>query len=149
MHWNWEWVALGYWFALPATCALAVGLAASAKRAFAALGPGRAAWSLVLAVELAMGLAMLTLTIDLPYFGQAKAASLSTRGGQRLSGTKRHPTLEDEVTVYSSTTILGGETVIGKGAIIGANAFITKSVAPGTRVSIKTPDLDYKSVRSD
>ena len=74
--------------------------------------------------------------------------ALSTRGGQRLSaGTKRHPTLEDEVTVYSSTTILGGETVIGRGAVIGANAFITKSVAPGTRVSIKTPDLDFKEMR--
>ena len=71
--------------------------------------------------------------------------ALSTRGGQSLAGTKRHPTLEDEVTVYSSTTILGGETVIGRGAVIGANAFITHSVAPGTRVSIKTPDLDFRA----
>jgi serine O-acetyltransferase len=74
--------------------------------------------------------------------------ALSTRGGQRLSGTKRHPTLEDEVTVYSSTTILGGETVIGKGAVIGANSFITHSVDPGTRVSIKTPDLDFKAMKA-
>jgi len=73
--------------------------------------------------------------------------ALSTRGGQNLQGKKRHPTIEDEVTIYSATTILGGETVIGKGAVIGANAFITKSVAPGTRVSIKTPDMDFKTVK--
>jgi serine O-acetyltransferase len=73
--------------------------------------------------------------------------ALSTKGGQSLQGKKRHPTLEDDVTVYSSTSILGGETVIGKGAVIGANAFITKSVAAETRVSIKSPDLDYKALR--
>ncbi|SHI17858.1 serine O-acetyltransferase [Sporobacter termitidis DSM 10068] len=72
--------------------------------------------------------------------------ALSTRGGQSLQGKKRHPTLEDEVTVYSSTSILGGETVIGRGAVIGANAFITRSVPPGTRVSIKTPDMDFKTL---
>lgn len=70
--------------------------------------------------------------------------ALSTKGGQSLQGKKRHPTLEDDVTVYSSTSILGGETVIGRGAVIGSNAFITKSVAAETRVSIKSPDLDYK-----
>jgi serine O-acetyltransferase len=75
--------------------------------------------------------------------------ALSTKGGQSLHGTKRHPTLEDDVTVYSSTTILGGETVIGRGAVIGANAFITKSIAPETRVSIKSPDLDYKTLRKE
>lgn len=72
--------------------------------------------------------------------------ALSTRGGQSLQGKKRHPTLEDDVTVYSSTSILGGETVIGRGAVIGSNAFITKSVEAETRVSIKSPDLDYKTL---
>lgn len=75
--------------------------------------------------------------------------ALSTKGGQSLQGKKRHPTLEDDVTVYSSTTILGGETVIGKGAVIGANAFITHSVAPGTRVSIKSPDLNFKALHAE
>ncbi|MCL2086511.1 MAG: serine acetyltransferase [Oscillospiraceae bacterium] len=54
--------------------------------------------------------------------------ALSTRGGQELKGLKRHPTLEDYVTVYSGASILGGETVIGKGVTIGGNAFIVKSV---------------------
>ena len=70
--------------------------------------------------------------------------ALSTRGGQVLRGKKRHPTIEDEVTVYASTTILGGETVIGKGSVIGANAFITKSVPPDTTVSMRLPELDMK-----
>ena len=65
--------------------------------------------------------------------------ALSTRGGQKLRSTKRHPTLEDNVTVYSGASILGGDTVIGEGAIIGSNAFITSSVPGGTRVSIKKP----------
>lgn len=63
--------------------------------------------------------------------------ALSTSGGQKLKSTKRHPTIEDEVTIYSGASILGGETVIGKGAVIGGNAFITKSVEAGSRVSIK------------
>lgn len=70
--------------------------------------------------------------------------ALSTRGGQNLRNTKRHPTLEDNVTVYSGASILGGNTVIGEGAIIGSNAFITSSVPGGTRVSIKNPELQFK-----
>ncbi|MFZ4734711.1 MAG: serine O-acetyltransferase EpsC [Bradymonadia bacterium] len=53
---------------------------------------------------------------------------------RRLAGTKRHPTLEDDVVVYAGATVLGGETVIGRGAVVGGNAFITTSVAPGARV---------------
>ncbi|SHF12879.1 serine O-acetyltransferase EpsC [Alkalibacter saccharofermentans] len=70
--------------------------------------------------------------------------ALSTRGGQSLRGVKRHPTLQDNVTVYSGSSILGGETVIGADAVIGSNAFITKSVPPGTKVSIKNPELVFK-----
>jgi serine O-acetyltransferase len=70
---------------------------------------------------------------------------LSTRGGQALSGTKRHPTIEDHVTIYSGASIFGGATIIGEGVVIGSNAFITKSVPERTRVSIKNPDLQYKS----
>ncbi len=70
--------------------------------------------------------------------------ALSTRGGQSLRHMKRHPTLGDDVTVYSGASILGGETVIGEGAIIGSNAFITSSVPARTRVSIKNPELQFK-----
>lgn len=70
--------------------------------------------------------------------------ALSTRGGQTLRSKKRHPTLGDNVTVYSGASILGGETVIGDGAVIGSNAFITSSVPGGTRVSIKNPELQFK-----
>jgi len=47
---------------------------------------------------------------------------------------KRHPTIEDDVTIYSNATILGGETVIGRGSIIGGNVWITESVPPNTTV---------------
>jgi serine O-acetyltransferase len=47
---------------------------------------------------------------------------------------KRHPTVEDGVTIYAGATILGGETVIGAGSIIGGNVWLTKSVPPGSRV---------------
>ena len=67
--------------------------------------------------------------------------ALSTRKGQQLKGVKRHPTIGDNVTIYSGTSILGGDTVIGDGATIGGNSFITSSVAPGSKVSIKTPEL--------
>ena len=70
--------------------------------------------------------------------------ALSTRGGQALRHRKRHPTLEDYVTVYAGASILGGETVIGEGAVIGSNAFITSSVPSGTRVSIRDPELQFK-----
>lgn len=70
--------------------------------------------------------------------------ALSTREGQLLRGVKRHPTIEDNVTVYSAASILGGETLIGEGVVIGSNVFITKSVPSGTRVIIKNQELVYK-----
>ena len=71
--------------------------------------------------------------------------ALSTRGGQKLHGKRRHPTIEDNVTIYAGASILGGETVIGHDTVIGSNAFITHSVAPGTRVSIKNQELQFKN----
>ncbi|MDR1250803.1 MAG: serine acetyltransferase [Treponema sp.] len=70
---------------------------------------------------------------------------LSTRGGQNLKGVKRHPTIEDHVTIYSGASILGGTTVIGEGVVIGSNAFVTKSVPEKTKVSVKNPELQFKS----
>ena len=69
--------------------------------------------------------------------------ALSTRGGQSLRNKKRHPTIEDNVTIYSGASILGGETVVGKDAVIGGNAFITRSVPAGAKVSIKNQELRY------
>ncbi len=71
--------------------------------------------------------------------------ALSTRGGQSLRGVRRHPTIEDNVTIYAGASILGGETVIGQGCVIGSNAFITRSIAPGTTVSIKHQELQFKT----
>lgn len=58
----------------------------------------------------------------------------STSGGQLLRGKKRHPTIEDRVTIYPGATILGGETVIGAGSTIGGNVFIMESVSPNSLV---------------
>jgi len=54
------------------------------------------------------------------------AKSLSA--GQLLKGQKRHPTIEDRVTIYAGATIMGGDTVVGEGSTIGANVFLTSSV---------------------
>ena len=52
----------------------------------------------------------------------------------RDEASKRHPTIEDRVTLYAHATILGGDTVIGAGSVIGGNVWLTKSVAPGSKV---------------
>ena len=67
--------------------------------------------------------------------------ALSTRGGRALNNVKRHPTIEDDVTIYSGASILGGETVIGRGSVVGGNTFITRSIPAGTRVSVKNQEL--------
>lgn len=63
--------------------------------------------------------------------------ALSTRVGQKLAGVKRHPTIEDNVTIYSNASVLGGETVVGEGTVIAGSAFVTESVPPNSRVSIE------------
>ena len=54
--------------------------------------------------------------------------------GKIIKGTKRHPAIEDHVTIYSGATILGGDTVIGKNSVIGGNTWIVSSIAPGSKV---------------
>ncbi len=58
----------------------------------------------------------------------------STSGGQLLRGKKRHPTVEDNVTIYAGTSVMGGDTVIGSGSTVGANVFLTHSVPPNSLV---------------
>ncbi len=66
--------------------------------------------------------------------------------GVSMRGRKRHPTIEDDVTIYSGATILGGETVIGSGSEIGGNVWLVESVPPGTKVTIEKPELRTRSI---
>ncbi len=54
-----------------------------------------------------------------------------------FADTKRHPTVEDHVVIYSGATILGGETIIGSGSVIGGNVWLTRSIPPGSKVYYK------------
>ncbi len=58
--------------------------------------------------------------------------------GVLLRNRKRHPTIEDNVTIYSGATILGGDTVIGEGSVIGGNLWIVESVPPHSRLTRET-----------
>ncbi|MFZ5584309.1 MAG: serine O-acetyltransferase EpsC [Thermodesulfobacteriota bacterium] len=71
------------------------------------------------------------------------ALSLPRDANDALREKKRHPTIEDDVTIYAGATILGGQTVVGAGAVIGGNVWLTESVPPGTKVFIKKPELVY------
>lgn len=71
--------------------------------------------------------------------------ALSTKGGQKLRDVRRHPTIKDNVTIYSGASILGGETVIEEGVVVGGNSFITKSISKGTKVSVKNQELVFHS----
>jgi serine O-acetyltransferase len=51
-----------------------------------------------------------------------------------MANTKRHPTVEDNVVIYSGATILGGETIIGHNSVVGGNVWLTKSLPPNSRV---------------
>ena len=72
------------------------------------------------------------------------ALSLPPDAGIRLKDIKRHPTIEDDVIIYSGATILGGDTVIGTRSVIGGNVWFTESVPPDTKVLIETPRLIYQ-----
>lgn len=61
--------------------------------------------------------------------------------GQLVRGSKRHPTVEDNCTLYANATILGGSTVVGAGSVVGGSVFLTRSVPAGSRVSVKDPEL--------
>ena len=69
--------------------------------------------------------------------------AFSTSGGQNLRGVKRHPTIGDDVTIYSNASILGNVT-IGSGTIVGGNVVISKDLPEGTRVRMAGQELHYK-----
>ncbi|MGA9270866.1 MAG: serine O-acetyltransferase EpsC [Lutimonas sp.] len=61
-----------------------------------------------------------------------------------MRDTKRHPTVEDDVTIYAGSTILGGETIIGAHSTIGGNVWLTQSVPPNSLV-YQTSEVKLKS----
>ena len=72
------------------------------------------------------------------------ALSLPREKVSELRHRKRHPTIENNVIIYSGATILGGETVIGANTTIGGNVWLTESVPANTRVMLESPKLVYK-----
>jgi serine O-acetyltransferase len=72
------------------------------------------------------------------------ALSLPKDAGEMLRGKKRHPTIEDDVIIYSGATILGGDTVIGARSVIGGNVWITHSVPPDTKVIMEPQRQKFK-----
>ena len=65
--------------------------------------------------------------------------------GRVIRDTKRHPTVEDNVTVYANATVLGGQTVIGADSIVGGSVFVTQSVPPSTRVALRPPEMTLRT----
>jgi serine O-acetyltransferase len=74
------------------------------------------------------------------YQGVTLGALTVPQGESRPNpGTRRHPTIADDVVIYANATILGGETTIGRGSVIGGNAFVTASVPANSRVLSSRP----------
>jgi len=65
--------------------------------------------------------------------------------GRPIKHIQRHPTIEDDVVIYSGATILGGDTVIGRGSTIGGNVFLVKSVPPHSTVLQKAVGLEIRN----
>jgi serine O-acetyltransferase len=63
--------------------------------------------------------------------------------GEIIKGGRRHPTIEDNVTIYAEATILG-DVVIGKDTVIGGNVWLKESVPPGVTVTTQGTELVYK-----
>lgn len=68
--------------------------------------------------------------------------------GRIIRGTKRHPTIENNVTIYAQATILGGDTVIGEGATVGGNIWLTHSIPPGSLVQNEAANIRLRENHS-
>ncbi len=64
--------------------------------------------------------------------------------GNIVRDTKRHPTIEEGVVIYSNATVLGGDTIIGANSVIGAGVSLTRSVEPNTVVTVEKPSLRFR-----
>jgi serine O-acetyltransferase len=84
---------------------------------------------------------------DVQIYQGVTLGALSPRHGESQRGHKRHPTIEDEVTIYAGATILGGDTVIGRGSVIGGNVWLTESIPAGSRVAAEPPRHGVKPRR--
>ncbi len=79
------------------------------------------------------------------YQGVTLGAMSVPRGAtEKLREQKRHPTIEDDVIIYSGATILGGDTVIGARSVIGGNVWITESIPQDMHVFLKRPELVFR-----
>ena len=65
--------------------------------------------------------------------------------GRVIRDTRRHPTVEDGVTIYANATVLGGETVVGADSVIGGSVFVTESVPGSTRVAVRPPEMTLRA----
>ena len=64
--------------------------------------------------------------------------------GQVIKGRKRHPTIGNNVIIYSGATLLGADAIVGDNVVIGGNVWVTSPVASGTKITIARPELNYK-----
>ncbi|MBI4765164.1 MAG: serine acetyltransferase [Deltaproteobacteria bacterium] len=79
------------------------------------------------------------------YQGVTLGALSVPRGAtEKLRDRKRHPTIEDDVIIYSGATILGGDTLIGARSVIGGNVWITESIPADMHVFLKRPELVFR-----
>jgi serine O-acetyltransferase len=67
--------------------------------------------------------------------------------GRLIRGYKRHPSVEDHVTLYANAIVLGGETTIGESSVVGGSVFLTSSIPSGHTVTIKPPELSIRKGR--
>jgi len=65
--------------------------------------------------------------------------------GRVIREAKRHPTVEDNVTIYANAIILGGDTVVGANSVIGGSVFVTESVPPNSLATFKPPELRVRT----
>ncbi len=68
--------------------------------------------------------------------------------GQIIRGVKRHPTIGNNVVIYSGATLLGADAIVGDNVVIGGNVWVTSPVASGTKITIVRPELNYKKKKN-
>jgi serine O-acetyltransferase len=65
--------------------------------------------------------------------------------GRVIRDTKRHPTVQDGVTIYANATVLGGQTVVGADSVVGGSVFVTQSVPSSTLVALRPPQMTLRT----